>query len=134
MMNNYRVLLTLTPIAKLFEKLISFQISNYFEEKKLFFKAQHCFCNGFLCESALHEFISDKNKSLDKMLITMIIFVDFNKAFDLLNSECLIRKLFHHVLSKNSIRNLTHKFIHAISKISKKIFKIYLNNYIYFYD
>ena len=68
----------------------------------LFFKAQHGFGNGFSCETALH-FISDQNKVFDKKMISVVLYIDFRKAFDLVNSTCLLRKLFHYSFCNDAL-------------------------------
>ena len=118
--NNYRGISILPPIAKIFEKLIASQISDYFEKNSLFFKAQHGFRNGFSCETALHEFISDQNKVLDKKMISLILYIDFRKAFDLVNSTCLLRKLFHYGFSNDSLLLLQDYFSDRRQIISLK--------------
>ena len=65
-LNNYRAISVLPPIAKVFEKLLSSQITDYFETNKIFNSGQHGFRRGHSCETALHELISDINKSRDK--------------------------------------------------------------------
>ncbi|CAF0903414.1 unnamed protein product [Brachionus calyciflorus] len=39
--DNYRAISVLSPIAKMFEKLLAKQILEYFESNKIFFKGQH---------------------------------------------------------------------------------------------
>jgi hypothetical protein len=56
--NNYRGILVITPVAKLFEKIISEQITRYFEKNNLFFDGQHGFRQSYSCETALHDIIS----------------------------------------------------------------------------
>ena len=88
-MNNYRGISVLPPIAKLLEKLLAIQIKEYFESNKLFYSGQHGFRKGYSCESALHELITDINTNQDNRLITILLFIDFRKAFDLVDSELL---------------------------------------------
>ena len=80
--NNYRAISVLPPIAKIFEKLISKQMSTYFEDNRIIYTGQHGFRKGFSCESLLHEFVSDINQSIDDKLITLVLFIDYRKAFD----------------------------------------------------
>jgi hypothetical protein len=92
-MNNYRAISLLPPIAKLFEKLIRQQVLNDFTENALFHKSQHGFRAGFSCKSALHELISSFKTNIDKKRLNLVIFRDFKKAFDYLNSDLLLLKL-----------------------------------------
>jgi hypothetical protein len=49
---------------------------------------------GHSCETALHKLVSDLNTIRDKKLIAMLLFIDFRKAFDLVDSHILLAKLF----------------------------------------
>jgi hypothetical protein len=80
----------LPPIGKIFEKILASQISDYFDENKLFFVGQHGFRSGYSCETALHELLTDVNCARDKRLITLLLFIDFRKAFDLVDSNILL--------------------------------------------
>jgi hypothetical protein len=108
--NNYRAISVLSPIAKLFEKLLAIQILAYFEDNKLFFKGQHGFRSGFSCQTAIHEFISIINKALDKKLVCLSLFIDFRKAFDLIKSALLLLKLFHYGFDNNSLGLMSDYF------------------------
>jgi len=53
----------------------------------------HGFRNGHLCETALHELISYLNENRNSRAISLLLFIDFRKAFDLVDSKKLLRKL-----------------------------------------
>ncbi len=95
-LNNYRGISVLAPMAKIFEKVLAIQITGYFEKNKIFTPHQHGFRKGHSCETALHELISDLNKARDKKLINLLLFIDFKKAFDTVDSKLLLAKLFHY--------------------------------------
>ena len=69
----------------------------------ILFKCQHGFCSGHSCETALHELISDLNVNRNKKLIKILLFIDFKKAFDLVDSRMLLRKLFHFGFEKSAL-------------------------------
>ncbi len=85
-LNNYRGISVLSPMAKIFEKVLAIQITRYFDKNGLFSSHQHGFRKGHSCETALHELISDLNKARDKKLVNMLLFIDFKKAFDTVDS------------------------------------------------
>ena len=93
------------PISKFLEKLLAKQIRAYFENNKLFYAGQHGFIRGFSCESALHEFLSDIKSNQEKRLIKTLLFIDFRKVFDLVDSKLLLRKLFDNNANFNSLIN-----------------------------
>jgi hypothetical protein len=91
--NNYRGISVLPPIAKLFEKIIANQIIIYFNINNLFNAGQFGFRANHSCESALHSIISEINHIKNKRLVGLLLFVDFRKAFDLVDSNLLLKKL-----------------------------------------
>ena len=108
--NNYRGISVLPPLAKLFEKVLASQIFDYFESNKLFYAGQHGFRKGFSCETALHELLSEINNNLDKRLINMLLFIDYRKAFDLVDVNLLLLKLFHYGFNNNAISLISNYF------------------------
>ena len=93
-MNNYNIDLTIN--CQTIEKI------------KLFYAGQHGFRKGFSCETALHELVSDINLNQDKKLITMLLFINFKKAFNLVDSKLLFRKLFHYGFNNNALIVMTN--------------------------
>lgn len=65
-MNNYRGITVISPIAKLFEKILATQITSYLNENSILFNGQHGFRYGHSCETALHEIISEMNRIKDR--------------------------------------------------------------------
>ena len=59
----------------------------------ILFKGQHGFRSGHSCETALHELITDLICNRNKKLTSLLLFIDFRKAFDLVDTRLLMRKL-----------------------------------------
>ena len=81
-LNNCRGISVLSTVPKVFEKILAFQIANYFEVHNFFTPNQHGFRKIHSCESALHELLSDLNNARNNKLTTLLLFIDFKKAFD----------------------------------------------------
>ncbi len=88
--NSYRGISVLAILAKVFEKILAEQIRIFFDINGLFCKEQHGFRSNHSCETALHEIISEMNDIRGKRHIGMFLFIDFRKAFDLVDSRILI--------------------------------------------
>lgn len=91
--NNYRGISVLAIISKLFETILASQILSFFKENNIFYPSQFGFRESHSCEAALHELLSEINGARNKRLITLLLFIDFRKAFDLVNPNLLLHKL-----------------------------------------
>ena len=108
--NNYRGISVLPPIAKIFEKILAMQITTYLNLNRILFGGQHGFRNGHSCETALHELISDLNQNRNNRLTSLLLFIDFRKAFDLVDSKKLLRKLFHYGFDNSALDLISNYF------------------------
>jgi hypothetical protein len=108
---NYRGISILPPVAKIFEKILAEQIRLYFEINNLFFHGQHGFRSNHSCESALHEIISKCNLNIDNKLINLLLFIDFQKAFDLVDHDLFLNKLMYYGFSNDAIKLITNYFV-----------------------
>jgi hypothetical protein len=108
--NNYRGISVLPVLAKLFEKLLAQQITDYFSANKLFYTGQHGFRKGHSCETALHELLSDINIARDLKQIVLLLFIDFRKAFDTVDSHLLMDKLIHYGFDNNALKLISNYF------------------------
>jgi hypothetical protein len=117
--NNYRGISVLPPI-------LAIQISIYLNLNNILYSGQHGFRNGHSCETALHELISYLNENRNKRAISLLLFIDFRKAFDLVDSEKLLRKLFHYGFDNLAIEILKNYFKdrHQSVKYDKKLFPL----------
>jgi len=102
-LDNYRGISVLPPIAKVFEKIVSKRIIHYFESNKLFFSNQHGFRSNHSCETALLSIIDRLKNNMNKNKINLALFIDFKKAFDLINPKLLIIKLMNYGFDNNAI-------------------------------
>ena len=108
--NNYRGISIISPLAKVFEKILASQIKVHLKLNNILFDGQHGFRENHSCESALHELISVLNKSKDNKLTSLLLFIDFKKAFDLVDSRILLRKLCHIGFNINSFKLIDYYF------------------------
>ena len=75
----------------------------YFNFNGLLFEEEHGFNKNHSCETALHELISSLNENRNRRLTTLLLFIDFRKAFDLVDSRKLLRKLFHYGFDNSAL-------------------------------
>ena len=108
--DSYRGISVLPPIAKVFEKLLAFQVTNYFESNNLFYKNQHGFRKNFSCETALQTMLNDWKQCVDSSNIVLSVFIDFRKAFDYVHPNLLLLKLFHYGFDNSSMKLIQNYF------------------------
>ena len=101
--DNYRGISCLPPIGKVFEKLVAKQVMNYFEVNNLFTTSQHGFRSNHSCETAILSMIDKWKNNINDKLLNMVLFIDFKKAFDLINPKLLFLKLFQYGFDNNSL-------------------------------
>ena len=109
-LNNYRGISVLPPLCKVFEHILAKQIRAHFDANNLFYFGQHGFRANHSCESALHEIISSCLTNLDKKLVNLLLFIDFKKAFDMVDSNLLIYKLLNYRFSNIAIKLIQSYF------------------------
>ena len=93
LLENYRPISILPPIAKLFESLISRKLYDHLEQGKLLHDSQYGFRKSRSCELALNSMIESWRESLDSKKEVLTMFLEFSKAFDTVDHTLLIHKL-----------------------------------------
>jgi len=110
LVDDYRGICCLPPIAKVFERILNRQFVHYFEANNLFCSNQHGFRASHSCETALLSVIDHWKSAIENKKINLALFVDFKKAFDLVNHDLLFLKLFHYGFDNNSLALIRNYF------------------------
>ena len=98
-MDNYRPILLLPAISKVFEKVVYNQLYTYFTSNNLQYKGQYGFREDHSTEMANIELVDRIITALDDKKLPISIFMDLSKAFDTLNHEILLCKLQYYGIS-----------------------------------
>lgn len=108
LIENYRPIVTNSPIAKVIEKAISIRLQEFFDREKIIPKEQHGFQRGLSTETATTELVQHLYDRIDQKETVIGIFFDLSQAFDTLNPKFLTAKL-----DCLGIRGSTNKFIES---------------------
>ena len=88
---NYRPILPITSL--ILERHLNLHIKAYLEFNSLFYFRQSGFREHHSCQTALIKIIDDWLSAINENKIAASLFLDFSKAFDLVDTSLLIHKL-----------------------------------------
>ena len=90
--NNYRPISILSPINKIFEKILYSRLIKYINKSKILYKFQFGFRKNHSTEHALIELVDQIKLYMNGNHMTCGIFIDLSKSFDTVNHHLLINK------------------------------------------
>ena len=109
---NYRPVSTLPLFGKIFEKIIYNRLYSYLASKNILYKNQFGFRKNHSTSHAINYSVQNITKELENGRHVLGIFIDLSKAFDTIDHNKLLRKLYNygirgqcHELLKNYLLN-----------------------------
>ena len=93
-LSNYRPISILPLLSKVFEKIVYKQIYEYLEQKNILFNNQFGFRQKKSTTNAIINQLEYLYNNLDQNNYVFSLFIDFRKAFDSVDHEILLSKLF----------------------------------------
>ena len=109
--SNYRPISLLASISKIYEKLVHHRLLEYLEKHNVLYGRQYRFRPGRSCEHALLDAQHKVLHSMNKRQVSLLLLIDFSKAFDLVDHDILLRKLEHY-----GIRGIALKWMESYLK------------------
>ena len=94
-LGNYRPISILSVFSKIFEKLMHCRVYSFLTEHNILYTKQFGFRSGFSTEMALMCVTDFIIRALDRKNHVIALFLDMRKAFDTVNIDILLNKLFH---------------------------------------
>ena len=108
--------LSILPIfSKVLERIMLDQLSVYVNMNSILPGNQSGFRAGHSCSSALLNILDDILRAHDNNRVTVLVLLDFTKAFDTINHDLLLSKLRYFGLSGSAIE-LIHSFLDGRSQ------------------
>lgn len=104
LIENFRPISLLPTFSKIFEKVVSRRLTDFFNEYDLFNKIQHGFVRGRNINTAIFEYVNEILTTLEEKEIPLGIFLDISKAYDSINHEILLQKLERYGIRKTALK------------------------------
>ncbi|KXJ26086.1 putative RNA-directed DNA polymerase from transposon BS [Exaiptasia diaphana] len=97
--NNYRPISVLSILSKIIEKHVASTFQEYLDQNNLIYTAQSAFRKGHSTTTALIKLTDQLFMNMDSDKLSGLVFIDFRKAFDVIDHEILLKKLSAYRLS-----------------------------------
>ena len=89
---NYRPISVLSPIAKVFEKIIYSRLNSFFIRNNIICEEQFGFRRGHSTSLAIADIYSNILDNLDRKNCTCAVFLDLKNTYDTINHDILLQK------------------------------------------
>ena len=90
---NYRPVSLLSVFSKILERIMHNRLISYLNKYNIIVNMQHGFLKGKSTNTAIVNFLKDVYNSMDNKEISIGLFLDLSKAFDLVDHNILLKKL-----------------------------------------
>ena len=110
----------LSHIAKVFDHIITKQITQYLEKSNLLSPLQSGFRTGFNTQTALLNLTEFIRREIELNKVIIVIFFDIKKAFDTINHKEILKELFNLGFSQSALRLLWSYITNRNHKVVSK--------------
>ena len=93
---NYRPVSILPQFSKVLEKLFNKRLVNFMNHNDILYNGQYGFRKNHSTSLALLDFIENITNAIDKKTITVGVFIDLSKAFDTIDHDILLQKMYRY--------------------------------------
>ena len=114
-MSNYRPISVLSVFSKILERIVHKRVYSFLEKNEILYGNQFGFRKGLSTSMALLEFLNKVVDAFENNSFAMGIFIDLSKAFDTINHEILLTKLYNY-----GIRGIAYKWFFSYLKNRKQ--------------
>ena len=101
---NYRPISLLSSFSKIYEKLMHSRVLEFLDSNGSLFESQYGFRPGMSCEHALLNAQNNILHSLNSKQISVLLLLDYSKAFDVIEHPILLKKLEHYGIKGTALK------------------------------
>ena len=105
-LSNYRPISVLPVLSKIYEKHILASLQTHLDTHNIISSSQSGFRKQHSCTTAMHHLYSTWLDEVKSSKLLVLLFLDFSKAFDMVNHETLLKKLKHMGITGNLLEIL----------------------------
>ena len=119
--NNWRPISQIPLIGKLLEKIVNSQLQLHLYNMNVLNKNQFGFVRNRSTSQAVFKLITDLYDNVDKKNVSQLLYIDYRKAFDTIDHEILIKKLYtYYNISRKSVKWFNNYLTNRQQKIVKQ--------------
>ena len=100
---NYRPISLLPMSSKIIERIVHYQTEEFLSKNKLLYRFQSGFRKNYSTNTCLGHFTDKVTTGLEKGLLTGMVLIDLQKAFDTIDHQILLTKMKYLGFSRNTI-------------------------------
>ena len=101
----------LPTLSKVLEKILNHQLGLYFQKNNIIPENQSGFSRGRSCNTALQNITDDIIGAIDQGKLTVLILLDYSRAFDTLNHE-ILKSMYGYAGFSNEATTLLTNYLH----------------------
>lgn len=102
--NDLRPISLLPCMSKILEKVVSLQLTKFLEDKNILPNVQSGFRKGHSTSTALLDVVDSLLAGQDCGMISILVLLDFSRAFDSINTSLLISKLSYYGFDMQTVK------------------------------
>ena len=116
--NNYRPISLLSIFNRIFERLMYKRVKSFFEINGLFYESQYGFREKDSTQHGLIDIVNRIQNNMDKGLFSCGVFIDLKKAFDTVDHDILLDKLYRYRI-RGIIREWFSSYLKGRSQVTQ---------------
>lgn len=125
-LDDLRPISILPTLSKVFEKVLNYQIKQHLDKYNILPNSQSGFRSGFSCATALLDVTDNIFKEIDNGNASVLVLLDYSKAFDTINHSLMLAILHFIGFSANAIELMAiylknrSQFVETVTGVSSE--------------